>query len=117
MSYQHGYPAIGQIGIQGVGAALSQQGAYGYEQQGAKVASVLESQINRLHESAKLADLLATRLSALADRVFGAVPEDGKANQAVPAPSSHIGRLHEAHEWIESALRRAQEATARLESL
>ena len=80
--------------------------------------SILEAQVKRLTGSAQDIDVAATRLHALADRLTGSEPTDpGKAGLPAPNPVSSIGKLNEAHEWLETSRARLSQAISRLERL
>ena len=98
-------------------------GQTGYLQQTAAAGeappiSILEAQVKRLTASAQHIDTLATQLHVLADRHMGQeVAQEGKAGAPVPSPQSSVGKLNEAHEWLEAARNRLANAVQRLERL
>ena len=97
-------------------------GQTGYLQQAAAgeapPISILEAQVKRLTASALHVDTLATQLHVLADRHMGQeVAQEGKAGAPVPSPQSSVGKLNEAHEWLEAARNRLVNAVQRLERL
>ncbi len=86
---------------------------------GEKVQPVLEVQVARLQARAKEIDALADRLHILADRTVGS-PERGEnaANGApTPSPTHSVGRMNDAHLWIECAIGKLAFAVERLEVL
>lgn len=83
-----------------------------------QVTPVLEGQAKRLNASAQDIEGLANRLHALADRLLGQTPVgDGKAGAPTPAPTHSIGKLNDAHGWLENARVNLSSAVSRLESL
>lgn len=108
-------------------AGLPQQGAsfgttgYMQTQQGLTdppPVSILECQVKRLTGSVQSIDVAATRLHALADRLTGPEPaESGKTSVPVPNPTTSIGKLNDAQEWLETSYQRLAHAISRLERL
>ena len=79
---------------------------------------VLEAQVNRLSESANHVDQTAMRLHALADRLLGQnSATEGKPAVGVPSPPYSVGKLNDAHEWLERARSNLAHAVERLEAL
>ena len=84
----------------------------------AEVTPILEAQVNRLSESANDVDQQAMRLHALADRLLGPLAAaEGKPGAPVPSPSHSVGKLNDAHEWMERARANLSHAVQRLEAL
>lgn len=79
---------------------------------------ILEAQVNRLSTSAQDVEEYAQRLHALADRLIG--PRgvgESKDGQPAPSPTYAVGRLNDAHEWLERTRSALQSAVNRLETL
>lgn len=78
---------------------------------------VLEQHADRLSTHGANVSGFAERLHALADRIMGSVPTD-PVNTAPQPPASHsLGRLEDAHEWLNRAIERLDAAVKRLETL
>lgn len=72
-------------------------------------------------DHAKHIENLADRMHQIADRIMGVRPQAGTnagtVGAPVPSPSDTLGRMGEAHGWIERQRVRLQDAVERLERL